>query len=460
MITIPLFEASVAVGGRPNKIISPMDYIFHVTQISSEVIKGTLFVALKGERVDGHDFVKEAEQKGAVAAIVEYEVSNIKIPQIIVPSTEDALGSLGRIWRCRLNIPVVAVTGSVGKTTTKELIAHILDAKYHTHKSRKNYNNQLGVPIELLRLEREHKCSVVEFGMRDLNQINYLSKIARPNIVAITNIGMSHIEILKTRENIAKAKAEIFEGVDYGGVAILNTDDDFFDILKDSANCKVISFGENKDADIRISDIQLSQKASPSFRLNGLPVSMPNCVGKHHVFNAAIAYAIGLEMKVKQEDIIKKLATFQTPEKRGQVSFLKNGALLLDSTYNAAPDSIKASLFTISELAERGKRTITVIGEMLELGTHSKEAHAHIGKVISELNGEIDLLVTVGEYAKFIGENSNLSNWEHFENSTKASKFILTEVNDNDIILLQGSNSVSLDIIVNDLETKFGVEGK
>ncbi len=460
MITIPLFEAVVAVGGMSNREISPFAYVFHVTQRSQEVVKQTLFVALKGERADGHDFVLEAEKMGAVAAIVEKEVSGIKIPQIIVPSTEDALGNLARIWRCRLNIPVVAITGSVGKTTTKELVAHILEAKYKTHKSRKNYNNQLGVPIELLRLETEDECSVVEFGMRDNNQINYLSKIARPQFAAITNIGMSHIETLKTRKNIARAKAEIFEGMDYEGVAILNKDDDFYEYVKEFANCKTISFGESNDADIKISDIQLNAKASPSFRLNGLRIAMPNCVGRHHVFNAAIGYAIALEMGIDQEDVARQISTFKTPEKRGVVSFLKNGALLLDSTYNAAPDSIKASLYTISELTQRGKRTVAVIGEMLELGSHSQEAHSHIGKVISELKGKIDVLLTVGKFAKFIGKESRIESWNHFENSNMAANFLMKEVKSKDIILLQGSNSICLDVVVNALEDKFEVHGK
>ncbi|MBU0486863.1 MAG: UDP-N-acetylmuramoyl-tripeptide--D-alanyl-D-alanine ligase [Bacteroidetes bacterium] len=460
MTTIPLFEASVAVGGRPNQPISAMDYIYHITQRSEEVSAGTLFVALRGNRADGHDFVQEAEKKGAVAAIVEEEVSNVKIPQIIVPSTVEALGNLGKIWRCRLNIPVVAVTGSVGKTTTKELIAHVLKVKFNAHKGRKNYNNQLGVPIELLRLDRNHQCSVVEFGMRGFHQISYLSKIARPSISAITNIGMSHIEILKTRENIALAKAEVLEGMDYHGILVLNHDDDFFDLIKEKAHCKVVSFGENSSADIRITDIKLCDKAHPSFKLNGLPISMPNVVGKHHAFNAAIAYTIAIELGVNTEDIVQQFASFQTPEQRGVVSFLKNGAMLLDSSYSAAPDSIKASLYTISELTQRGKRTVAVIGEMVELGSHSEEAHAHIGKVISELKGGIGLLITVGAYAKFIGENSSISNWKHFENAILAANFLKNEVKNNDIILVQGSNSVTLDIVVNSLEDKFGAHGK
>jgi len=460
MITIPLFEASVAVGGRPNQQISPMDYIYYITQRSSKVTQGTLFVALRGNRADGHDFVREAEQRGAVAAVVEEEVSNVKIPQIIVPSTVEALGDLGRIWRCRLNIPVIAVTGSVGKTTTKELIAHVLEVDFRTHKGRNNHNNELGVPIELLHLERTHECSVVEFGMRGLNQINYLSKIARPSFAAITNIGMSHIEILKTRENIAIAKAEILEGMDYHGTIILNHDDEFYEIIKEKVHCKTVSFGVHEGADIRISGIQLSNKAHPSFRLNGLPITMLNVVGKHHAFNAAIAYAIAMEMGVNQENIARQLSTFSTPKKRGEVSYLKNGAILLDSTYNAAPDSIKASLDTISELTQRGKRTVAVIGEMLELGSHSEEAHSHIGEVISKMEGGVDLLVTVGEYARFIGLNSGHKNWEHFENATLASKYMKKEVKSNDIVLVQGSNSVSLDTVVNSLEDEFGAHGK
>lgn len=460
MITIPLFEACVAIGGRTNKKISPIDYVFEVTQNSKEVKNGTLFVALKGMRADGHDFVKEAEKAGAVAAVVEYEVSNINIPQFIVPSTVEALGDLGRIWRGRLSIPVIAVTGSVGKTSTKELIAHTLEAKYNTHKSRKNYNNQLGVPIELLRLDRNHECSVVEFGMRNLNQINYLSRIARPSYSAITNIGMSHIEMLKTRENIAIAKSEILEGMDSGSILILNKDDDFFNFIKEKATCKVISFGENKESDVRISDIQLCENAHPTFKLNGLSITMHNCVGKFHAFNAAIAYIVAIEMGIKKEDIAYKISSFITPEKRGVVSFLKNGAILLDSTYSAAPDSIKASLETISELTKRGKRTIAVIGEMVELGLHSEEAHKFIGNEIAELKGGIDYLITVGEYAKFIGKESKNKNWIHFKDSTLAAKHILELVKTEDIILLQGSNSVSLEIVVDALEKKFGVHGK
>jgi len=447
MITIPLFEASVAIGGNPSKAITPSEYLVGVTQISNDVTEGTVFVALKGERADGHDYVKDAESKGAVAAVVERYVEGVKMPQLLVPSSERALGQLGKIWRGRLSIPVIAVTGSVGKTSTKELISHILESKFHTHKSRQNYNNQLGVPIELMRATDKHECSVVELAMRDLNQINYLAHIARPTVGIITNIGMSHIEILKTRENIARAKSELYEGMDTEGLVVLNRDDDFYEYLRELAPCKVVSFGESAEADIRITDLQLTEKANPMFRLNDLPISMLASTGKQHAFNAAAAFAACTHLGMKPADIAARLKTFNNPHRRGSAYKSHNDAMILDSTYNAAPDSIKASLYSLAELSKRGKRTIAVIGEMQELGDHSEEAHRHIGKAIGALT-KLNLLVTVGESAEYIGKEAGVSDWKHFATSTEAANYLIDIVKAKDIVLVQGSNGISLDVVV------------
>ncbi|MDR0732461.1 MAG: UDP-N-acetylmuramoyl-tripeptide--D-alanyl-D-alanine ligase [Dysgonamonadaceae bacterium] len=446
MITIPLFEAMAAIGGRTNKAVSAAEYLHSVTTDSREVKDGTLFVALKGQRVDGHDFITEAEKRGAVAAVVEHAADGIRIPQFTVPSSVWALGDLARIWRGRLDIPIVAVTGSVGKTSTKELIAFVLEAKFNTHKSRKNFNNEIGLPTELMNLDRQHQCSVVEFGMRNLNQINYLSRIARPNISVITNIGMSHIEILGSRENIAVAKSEIREGMDSEGVLILNRDDDFYDYIKSKSHCRVVSFGTHPRADVRISDVRLNEKANPGFKLNDFPVEMQNSFGKHLVYNAAAAYAVAVQMGVDRENIAERFATFSAPDRRGSVSRSACGALLLDNTYNAAPDSIQSSLHTLSELAENGKRTIAVIGEMLELGAYSEEAHRHIGKIIAEMSRP-ELLITVGKNAELVGKEAKRKNWRHFEDAAEAAKYLSVEVTGNDIVLLQGSNAVRLDLV-------------
>ncbi|TMO53480.1 UDP-N-acetylmuramoyl-tripeptide--D-alanyl-D-alanine ligase [Pseudoalteromonas phenolica] len=447
---LPLIEASVAIGGRPTKPISSLDYVTGYTQISNEVLPGNLFIALEGKRFDGHDFLSEAKKNGAIGAVVEREVKNIDIPQFIVPSTVDAMGQLGKVWRGRLNIPLVAVTGSVGKTSTKDMIAHILSSEFNTHKGRKNFNNQLGVPIELSKLTREHECSVVELGMRGKNQINYLSKITRPTIGVITNIGMSHIEHLGSIEEIAKAKIEILEGIDADGLLILNADDKYFEEFKKLTKCKVLSFGESESSDFRISDIHLTSKGNPVFRINGVPISIMGSIGKHHAYNAGAAFAVASALGIRQEVIADRLSSYSTPERRGVFSRAQCGAVLLDNTYNAAPDSIKASLYTLADVRAKGARTMAVIGDMLELGKFSEEAHRHIGEVISEIG--IDVLITIGEHARFIGETAQLKHWKHFENANLAANFLLSEVSNDDVIMLQASRDMSLDIIVDSLE--------
>jgi UDP-N-acetylmuramoyl-tripeptide--D-alanyl-D-alanine ligase len=450
MITIPLFEVCAAIGGRVVTPISQLDYISHVSQNSKEVKSGTIFVAIKGARCDGHDFAREAQDKGAVAVVVERLLPSIDIPQLIVPSSVDALGSLGRIWKGRLGIPLVAVTGSVGKTSTKEMIAHILSGTRVTHKSRENFNNQLGVPLELCLLNRLHRVSVIEIAMRGRNEISYLSKIARPNVGVITNIGMSHIERLGSIENIAYAKAELFEGMDADGVAVLNADDKYFDLVRSMAPCKVVTFGLSENADYRISDIQLGSSGNPVFRINGVPIEMNNSLGMHNAFNAGAAFAATSQLGVRPEIIAKCIASFITPKGRGKISHAACGAIILDSTYNASPDSIRASLYTLSDLRTKGRTAIAVIGEMLELGEHSKQAHEHIGELVREL--EIDRLVTVGEYSNYVGGTAKARLWKHFSNSSLAAQFLINEVEASDVVMVQGSRGIHLDIVVKSLE--------
>ena len=450
MIAIPLFEAFVAIGARTSKPISPLDYFTHVTQSSKDAGAGSLFVALTGKQVDGHDFVREAQANGAVAAVVERRVEKIDIPQLVVASSTEALGNLGKIWKGRLSLPLVAVTGSVGKTSTKEMIAHVLSKKYATHRSRGNFNNQLGVPLELLRLTRDHQISVVEFAMRGPNEIGYLSRLARPTIGVITNIGISHIERLGSLKNIARAKAEIFQGIDSEGTVVLNADDGEYEYLKEFASCKTVSYGESNSSDYRISDVQLNSRGLPAFRINGVPISMTNCAGKHQALNAGAAYAVADLLGMRHEDIAEKISTFSPPDRRGQISEAACKAILLDNTYNASQDSIKASLHTLSDLRTKGKRAIAVIGEMLELGKYSEEAHRHVGQAVKARG--IDVLVTVGEYGKFIGEAAELEHWQHFSTASLAANFMLREALEDDVILIQGSRGVSLEIVVASLQ--------
>lgn len=405
MIAISLAEVAVAIGARARDAVSPWDSISNITQDSIAAVPGSLFVALKGRRVDGHSYLEDAKSRGAIAAVVERYVP-VDLPQLLVPSTVLALGDLASLWRGHCNLPVVAVTGSVGKTSTKELTAHVCSNHLRTHKSRKNFNNELGVPNETFRMEREHQVSIMELAMRGPGQIRYLSRMTRPHIGVITNIGISHIEFLGSVESIAGAKAELFLGMDASATTILNRDDAYFEYLRQRSPCEVRSFGESKEADYRISDVQLDARGRPTFRINGVPISMQSCWGKQHAYNAGAAYAVCDCLEILAEDIGERMSSFQTPEGRGAFSAAKCGAIILDSTYNAAPDSIKASLYALEDLKKKGVRTIAVLGEMLELGSHSEEAHTVIGRIVSATS--VDVLVTVGEYAEFIGKASNV----------------------------------------------------
>ena len=440
----------MAVSGRPKASISPWQYALGVSQSSQQVNPGDVFVAIIGKRVDGHDFIGQARDKGAVCAIVERYV-DVKIPQILVASSVEAMGGIAKMYHARLQIPVVAVTGSVGKTSTKEMIAHVLSAKFRVHKGRDNFNNELGVPIESFRIAADDEISVLELAMRGRGQISYLSRMVRPTIGVVTNVGISHIEMLGSKDEIAKAKREIVSGMDSESTLVLNRDDPYFDMFSVSAKGKVISFGESSVADFRISNLQLDRHGFPSFLINGVPIRMEKAMGKQHAFNGAATFAVASELGVQSEEIAKMMVSFETPRSRGNMSHAKSGAIILDNTYNAAPDSIRSSLLTLADLRSKGNRTIAVIGDMLELGSYSEEAHRHLGKLIKEVG--LDFLVTIGEGSRFVGEEAKMKGWKHCSDATAAAAFLLTEVQRNDVVMLQGSRVMLLDIVVGALET-------
>lgn len=449
MPIISLADVCCAVVGRVKGKLPRWQHATSVTQVSSEVAENSLFVALKGARHDGHSFLGEAKQRGAVAAIVERYV-DVDIPQLLVPSSKLALGDLARLYRARLTIPFVAVTGSVGKTTTKEMVAHALAKCFPVHHSRGNFNNELGVPIEMFRITSEHKVSVLELAMRGPGQIEHLSRIARPDIGVITNVGISHIEHLQTRDNIAKAKAEIVVGMDANSLLILNADDKYFDFLREMAPGRIVSFGEGEHADYRVTQLQLGKNGRPSFRLNGVPCVLEQCVGKYNAINAAAVFAVAVELKMKPEEISAQLSSFVPVARRGKFSHSSCGAIILDNTYNSAPDSVGASFATLADLKSKKIRTVAVVGDMLELGLHSKEAHERIGELAGE--ADLSLLVTVGEYSEYVGKKSGMAAWKHFSDAISAAEFLLKEVHKDDVVMVQGSRVMQLDTIVDALE--------
>jgi len=449
MPILSLADVCCAVTGRPKETLTDWVYVSEITQISSEVAPGALFVALKGARHDGHSFLEEAKQRGATAAIVE-RYMDVDIPQMLVPSSRVALGDLARLYRSRLNIPIVAITGSVGKTTTKEMVSHTLSKRLRVHRSRGNFNNELGVPIEMLRILPENNVSVLELAMRGSGQIEYLSRMSRPVIGVITNIGISHIEQLQSIDNIAKAKAELLIGMDACSLLVINADDKYFGYLRDRAPGRVVSFGEAEHSDYRITQLQLGKNGRPSFKLNGVPFTLERCVGKYNAINAAAVFAVATELGLRPEEIATQLSSFETPARRGKFSNSLSGATILDNTYNSAPDSVGASLSTLADLRSKNMRTVAVIGDMLELGHHSIEAHQRIGEMASEAN--LSLLVTVGQYSEYTGKSSGMAAWKHFPDAASAAEFLLKEVHKDDVVMVQGSRFMQLDTIVDALE--------
>ncbi|HXG24459.1 MAG TPA: UDP-N-acetylmuramoyl-tripeptide--D-alanyl-D-alanine ligase, partial [Chthonomonadales bacterium] len=263
------------------------------TSISTDTrrgVQGALFFALRGESTDGHQFVAQAFHQGAAGAVVEHEIVGAGAPQLVVADTLEALGNLARFYRRRFDIPVVAVTGSVGKTSTKEMIACALNARYRTLASEKNFNNEIGVPHTLFALEHTHQAAVLEMAMRGPGQIARLAEIARPSVGVITNIGLSHIELLGSRQAIASAKAELLESLPIDGIAVLPADDDYFAFLRDRCPCPIITFGVEKPADFRASEVTFSEEGAPRFRIHGVEVTL-RAPGVHHVVNATAACA-------------------------------------------------------------------------------------------------------------------------------------------------------------------------
>lgn len=348
---------------------------------SRSIVHKQLFVALKGAHFDGNAYAQAAIQQGAAAVLVSDAQTNAR-PAIVVEDTRLALGQLAKYWRQQFDIPVVAVTGSNGKTTTKEMLTAILCAAeknaQKVHATVGNLNNDIGMPLTLLQLRQNHAYAVIEMGMNHLGEIDYLTRIAQPTVALINNAGTAHIGELGSRENIAKAKGEILNGLNAQGIAVLNADDAFFGFWQAlSMGKKIVSFGLNNAADVTaqyteadgLSDVQLKTPAGEiRFKLNVL--------GKHNISNALAASAAAVALGVSNQDIASGLQNMQAVHGRLERKLGLNGATLIDDTYNANPDSMKAA---IDVLAATGQQTVFIMGDMAELGADAAKMHAEVG---------------------------------------------------------------------------------
>ena len=375
---------------------------------SRGAVAGRCFVALRGERFDGHEFVSAALQAGAVGAVVSRPPEGLQGEAaapfvVLVEDTLKALGDLARLHRSRFSLPVIGVSGSTGKTTTKDIAAAILSRLGPVAVTPENYNNEIGVPLALLSLEPEHTAAVVEMAMRGPGEIAYLASLAQPNIAVVTNIGLSHLERLGSADAIADSKGELVEAVGEG-LAVLNADDPYFGRLASRARGRVVSFGLGEAAKFRAvavtprdegTDFQL---VCPAGRRQ-VRLAAP---GRHQVLNALAAAAAAMQAGARLGDVVAGLGGFAAPQARAQVIEAKTGFRIVSDCYNASPASMEAALELLGELG--GRRKVAILGDMLELGPAAPELHRAVGEQAGRSG--LDLLIAVGELGRWIAEGA------------------------------------------------------
>jgi UDP-N-acetylmuramoyl-tripeptide--D-alanyl-D-alanine ligase len=441
---------------------------------SRQVIPASLFIALPGERVDGHDYVENAFTRGAHLALVQKDLSG-QFPQIDLSSGEwqsdtklprppfcirvaDSLAALQKIaayWRSRQTLRVIGITGSVGKSTTKELVAEVLSQRFHTLRNTGNLNNEIGLPLTLLRLTEAHQRAVLEMGFYVTGEIDFLCQIAKPHIGVVTNIGTVHAERAGSQETIARGKAELVKSLPSDGVAILNYDDPWVRDMAALTNAHVLFYGLTPDSNLWASDIESLGLEGIRFCLHWgnerIHMRVP-LIGRHSVHTALRAAAVGLVEGLTWQEIGDGL-THSRSQLRLVAVHTQNGALLLDDTYNASPESTLASLNLLGEL--NGRR-VAVLGDMYELGQYEQQGHTMVGARAAEVCAE---LVAVGTLGKMIAEaaiNAGLPAYAvtWVETVPEATEILKTKLRPGDIALVKGSHGLRMDRIINALEVE------
>lgn len=408
---------------------------------------GSLFVCLRGERFDGHSFASQAAQLGAAALLVDHPV-DADVPQLVVTDTGKALLQLAGWYRRRFQLPVVGLTGSVGKTTTKEFIALVLGAKYNTLKTQGNLNNEIGVPQMLFRLEDSHTAAVIEMGMNHFGEISRLTRAVAPTVGLITNIGVSHIENLGSRAGILQAKLEILEGMAPDAPLIVNMDNDMLRTVK-LGDRPLLTFAiDDQSADFTVTDIA-EQGSTTTFTVHHStftqPVTIPT-VGIHNVYNALAAMAVGYVTGVDPAAAAAALANY-VPAGMRQNLVQVGGVQVIEDCYNASPDSMRAALQTLGKLPVH--RRYAVLGAMLELGDYAKEAHTQVGKMAAE-NG-IDGVLAYGADAAYIVEaakQAGLENARLFDTKEALAQSLAQQVQPGDGVLFKGSRGMHLEDVM------------
>ena len=449
MQTLTLEEISRATGG---KIISgsPDMIVDNITTDSRKAQRG-LFIPIAGERFDGHDFIKSAFDNGADAVISHKEISYPEKAVILVKDTFEALADIARFYKEKYYIKTVSVTGSVGKTTTKDMIAGALGAKLKVIKTSGNMNNEIGVPLTVFTIEKEHEAAVIEMGMSHFGEIRKLASVVKPDIGVITNIGMSHIENLGSREGIFKAKMEIADYFGENNTLIVNGDDDYLGTLENDKQYKIIKYGIYSDRnDIFAVDIENHGIGGMSFTAvtpeGNYPVKV-SVAGEHNVYNALAAICAGLEMGLDMPDIISGIENFKLTAMRMEIEKI-GGITVINDCYNASPDSMRAAFGVLADTG--AKRTVAVLGDILEMGEYAPAEHEALGASLAQRG--IDILVTAGENAAYISKGAKENGMNEiysFDSTDEAAEFVKNKLLPGDAVLIKASRGMKFEKIYN-----------
>ena len=429
----------------------------NVTTDTRTVGEDDLFAALKGEKFDGHDFIEQAVSDGAAGVIVEdaarlYPDGDYTI--FVVKNTRKAYQDLALFHRRRFSIPVVAVTGSAGKTSTRALIATVLEQKYNVLQTEKNFNNEIGLPRTLLQLTKEHGACVVELGMRGLGQIKELADIAEPTVGVVTNVGKSHIELLGSQAQIAKAKGELVEALGSDGTAVLNQDDKRVAAMAGKCKGKVVGFGIINDAPVMAGTIKNSEKGlSFTCRCFDQVIDVHMAViGTHNVYNALAAVAVGRLLGLSEHQMQKGLAEYKGVPMRQELVNIDN-VVFVNDAYNANPASMKEAVDTLVTLT--GGRKIAVLGGMLELGDWAEKEHEKIGTYLADK--KVDILIALGDEARFMAKAAKAAGMNEVYTVTthaEAAAVLRRIMRQGDTVLLKGSRSFAMEKILPYIERK------
>ena len=457
---MPAFTLDEILKATGAKTVQPgsRDFADVVTD-TRKIETGVLFIALKGERFNGEDFAAEALKKGAAGVMVGRECSKANLEQaekakgtvLQVQDTLEAYQQIAHLHRMKFDLPVVAITGSNGKTTTKDLTAAVLSARGPVQKTQANFNNEIGLPLTLLGIEARHRAAVTEIGMRGLHQIEALAPLAAPTVGIVTNVGETHMELLGSLENIAKAKAELVEAIPAGGTVILNADNPYVAGMKDKAQegVKVMTFGIEQPADVKAEAIR-TEGSSTLFMVEYekerheyiLPM-----VGRHNVENALAAVAAGFALGMKAEEIREGLLNLEATKMRFECQEVGPWHVVNDA-YNASPMSMKAAIETLSDLVKEGRK-IAVMGDMLELGDVEEEAHRQVGRELGQhgfaavvTRGKLGALIAEG--AKETGVAEAYSCGSHEEAAAKLKEILQP----GDTVLFKGSRGMQMEKII------------